>query len=331
MYEITWKMHIKFLFFLNFIFTLFCFTILYWFLFGCAGSSLLCTGFRQWQLVWATLQSKFFSSWWFLLLWSTGSGCASSVVVLHGLRYPAACGICPGQGLNLCPLHWELDSYPLCHQWKWKLLSCVRLFATPGQNAGVSSLSLLQGIFSTQGLNPGVLPFRRILPAEPQGKPRNAGVGSLSFSSGSSQPRNRTGVSCIAGRFFTNWARQQGSPQFSHLNLQLYSFHGVGPLGPWTIFQPLPLFYEFHHLMLLKCFLSAVCYDSHKGDRIAYKSILALKEPRDRQGREVYLSSTAASPWKGALIPNLGGGGIREGFEVGGRDTWAMHWRKKRI
>lgn len=48
--------------------------------------------------------------------------------------------------------------------------------------------------------------------------------------------------------------------------------------------------------MLLKCFLSAVCYDSHKGDRITYKSILALKEPRDRQGREVYLSSTAASP-----------------------------------
>ena len=27
-----------------------------------------------------------------------------------------------------------------------------------------------------------------------------------SFSRGSSQPRNRTGVSCIAGGFFTNWA-----------------------------------------------------------------------------------------------------------------------------
>ena len=43
---------------------------------------------------------------------------------------------------------------------KWKSLSCVRLFATPwniqsmdspGQNTGVSSLSLLQGIFPTQG------------------------------------------------------------------------------------------------------------------------------------------------------------------------------------
>ena len=28
----------------------------------------------------------------------------------------------------------------------------------------------------------------------------------ISFSRGSSQPRNQTQVSCIAGRFFTNWA-----------------------------------------------------------------------------------------------------------------------------
>ena len=28
----------------------------------------------------------------------------------------------------------------------------------------------------------------------------------LSFSRGSSKPRNQTGVSCIAGKFFTNWA-----------------------------------------------------------------------------------------------------------------------------
>ena len=29
------------------------------------------------------------------------------------------------------------------------------------------------------------------------------------FSRGSSQPRNQTGVSCIAGRFFTNWATSE--------------------------------------------------------------------------------------------------------------------------
>ena len=50
----------------------------------------------------------------------------------------------------------------------WKLLSHVQLFAiplnspwnSPGQNTGVGSLSLLRGIFPTQGLNPG-LPHRR--------------------------------------------------------------------------------------------------------------------------------------------------------------------------
>ena len=31
----------------------------------------------------------------------------------------------------------------------------------------------------------------------------------VSFSRGSSQPRNRTQVSCIAGRFFTNWAMRE--------------------------------------------------------------------------------------------------------------------------
>ena len=41
---------------------------------------------------------------------------------------------------------------------------------SPGQNTGVGSLSLLQGIFLTQGSNPGLLHCRWIfLPAEPQG------------------------------------------------------------------------------------------------------------------------------------------------------------------
>ena len=31
----------------------------------------------------------------------------------------------------------------------------------------------------------------------------------FSFSRGSSQPRDRTRVSCIAGRFFTNWATRE--------------------------------------------------------------------------------------------------------------------------
>ena len=52
-----------------------------------------------------------------------------------------------------------------CLKRKWKLLSCVWLFVTPwispwnssGQNTGLGSCPLLQGIFPTQGLNPGLL------------------------------------------------------------------------------------------------------------------------------------------------------------------------------
>ena len=51
-----------------------------------------------------------------LLLRSTGSRCAGSVIVAHGPSCSAACGIFPDQGSNLCPLHWQADSQPLCHQ-----------------------------------------------------------------------------------------------------------------------------------------------------------------------------------------------------------------------
>ena len=51
-----------------------------------------------------------------LLLRSTGSRRAGSVVVAHGLSCSAACGIFPDQGSNPCPLHWQADSQPLSHQ-----------------------------------------------------------------------------------------------------------------------------------------------------------------------------------------------------------------------
>ena len=34
----------------------------------------------------------------------------ASVVVVHGLSCPVACGIFPGQGLNRCPLHCKANS-----------------------------------------------------------------------------------------------------------------------------------------------------------------------------------------------------------------------------
>ena len=53
---------------------------------------------------------------WPLLLWSTGSRCAGSVIVAHGPSCSAACGIFPDRGLNPCSLHWQADSQPLRHQ-----------------------------------------------------------------------------------------------------------------------------------------------------------------------------------------------------------------------
>ena len=37
----------------------------------------------------------------------------ASLVAEHGLSCSTACGIFPDQGSNLCPLHWQADSYPL--------------------------------------------------------------------------------------------------------------------------------------------------------------------------------------------------------------------------
>ena len=51
-----------------------------------------------------------------LLLRSTDSRCAGSVIVAHGPSRSTACGIFPDQGSNLCPLHWQADCQPLRHQ-----------------------------------------------------------------------------------------------------------------------------------------------------------------------------------------------------------------------
>ena len=51
-----------------------------------------------------------------LLLRSTGSRRAGSVVVAHGPSCSAACGIFPDQGSNPCSPHWQADSQPLRHQ-----------------------------------------------------------------------------------------------------------------------------------------------------------------------------------------------------------------------
>ena len=64
-----------------------------------------------------------------------------------------------------------------------------------GQNTEVSSLSLLQGIFPTQGSNPGLLHCRQILyQLSHKGSPRILEWVAYSFSSGSSWHWNWTGA-----------------------------------------------------------------------------------------------------------------------------------------
>ena len=101
------------------------------FIFGCIGSSLPHAGFfsscGERGLLFLVVSSLVVEHWlqahglqqlWLMdsvvvahSLQSTGS-----VVVAHGLTCSAACGIFPDQGLSLSPLHWKVDSYPLCHQ-----------------------------------------------------------------------------------------------------------------------------------------------------------------------------------------------------------------------
>ena len=78
---------------------------------------------------------------------------------------------------------------------------------SPGKNTGVGCHALLQGIIPTQGSNPALSHWRQILycPSH-QRSPRILAWVAYPFSRGTSQPRNRTGVSCIADRVFISWA-----------------------------------------------------------------------------------------------------------------------------
>ena len=91
-------------------------------------------------------------------------------------------------------------------------MDCTVHGISPGQNTGVGSLSLLQGIFPTQGSNPGLPHCRWILyQLSHKVRPKILEEVVYPFSSGSSLPRNRTRVSYIADRFFTNWAIREAS------------------------------------------------------------------------------------------------------------------------
>ena len=73
------------------------------------------SGYSSWQCAGFSLQ-------WLLLRWSTGSRYVSSGAGVHRLSCSMACEIVPDQGSNLCPLCWQMDSYPLHHQGSPKIV-----------------------------------------------------------------------------------------------------------------------------------------------------------------------------------------------------------------
>ena len=96
-----------------------------------------------------------------------------------------------------------------------------------GKNTGVGCHALLQGVFPSQGWNPG-LPYcwRILYQLSHQGSSRILEWVAHPFSRGSSWPRNRTGVSCIAGRFFTSWVtsnilsfKSKGQKQYAQMRI----------------------------------------------------------------------------------------------------------------
>ena len=78
--------------------------------------------------------------------------------------------------------------------------------ASPGKNTGVGCHALLQRE-SSQPRSPAVQADSLL--TEPPWKPKNAGVGSLSLLQGIFPTQELNLVSCIAGRFFTSWATRE--------------------------------------------------------------------------------------------------------------------------
>ena len=98
----------------------------------------------------------------------------------------------------------------------------------------VGGLSFLQGIFPTQGLNPGLLHCRRILyQLSNKGSPRIVEWVAYSFSSGSSRPRNRTGVSWIVNGFFTNWAIREAWETKTYFFFKRFHVKWLGTAQLW--------------------------------------------------------------------------------------------------
>ena len=133
------------------------------------------------------------------------------VAASHFFRFAELSCLCspplPSGGRNMLWVSEWSHSFVLDSSWPHWLYSS---WNSPGQNTGVGSLFLLQGILPTQGSNSGLPHCRKILhQLSHKGSPRILEWVADPFSRGSSWTRIQTGVSCTAEGFFTNWATKE--------------------------------------------------------------------------------------------------------------------------
>ena len=133
-----------------------------------------------------------------------------------------------------------------------------------GQNTGVGSLSLLQGLFPTQGLNPGLRIAGRFsgLPAEPWRKPKNTGVGSLSLLQWIF-PTQESNQGLLHYRWILYQLRDQGSPfpTKTVLNPKFKAPTGSYLFFPWY----LPCIHEVHMWINFFLFFSCSSVFNYRG------------------------------------------------------------------
>ena len=129
--------------------------------------------------------------------------------------------------LSSCPV--ESIIYRLGEGWAWRKhpALCAVLShsvvsdwnsGTPGNVARQAPLSM--GILQARILEWTPTLQADSLPSGPQGSPRTLEWVAYPFSRVSSQPRNQTGISCIAGGFFISWATREARkcPSFPEIS-----------------------------------------------------------------------------------------------------------------
>ena len=144
-----------------------------------------------------------------------GSVCFQATLSIRPtLSFPAlcpqsVCHVCLGSSvsLELTQMHsvlW-LSNIPL---YIWTTTSSSIYLSMEECWSGYHAF--LQGIFPTQGLNPGLTHCRQILyHLGHQGNARILGWVAYPIFRGIFSTRNQTGVSCIAGGFFISWATRE--------------------------------------------------------------------------------------------------------------------------